>query len=152
MENAGSPGRQGAVGRTGVYPADSGPGSVGRTAATARCALGKEGEALAKRYLQQRGLRIIRTNFRCRFGEIDIIAEDGREIVFVEVRSASLGSFLEPLESIGYIKMRRLRMLAHFWMNEQDKAYPYIRFDVIAVIFDKRRGGRPKLEHIKAAF
>ena len=75
---------------------------------TSRTRLGTWGEELAGRFLQDKGYRILATNYRSTYGEIDIVARDGEELVFVEVRTRRRGSFGAPEESLSKAKIRRL--------------------------------------------
>ncbi|NQT90307.1 MAG: YraN family protein [Candidatus Omnitrophica bacterium] len=106
--------------------------------------LGRDGEDIAVRFLKQKGMRIIERNFSCRLGEIDIIAMDDDSYVIVEVRSTSSYSFIDPLESIGAMKMKRLERLASAWLMSRDMRECNIRFDVVAIVFDKFSGTAKK--------
>ena len=75
---------------------------------TSRTRLGTWGEGLAGRFLQDKGYRILTTNYRSSHGEVDIVARDGEELVFVEVRTRRGGSFGAPEESLSKAKIRRL--------------------------------------------
>jgi putative endonuclease len=92
---------------------------------------GVKWESLAREYLKKQGYHLIKTNFSCRRGEIDIIARKGRVLVFVEVRARFHG-FFEPEESLTAKKINRLKCTAEFYL----KSFPWnqdIRFDLIAV-------------------
>lgn len=111
--------------------------------------LGQKGEALAVAHLKKRGMRIETRNFRCRLGEIDLIAWDGQTLVFVEVRSRTSMDYGLPQESIDYRKQRRLRRIAQVYLHGRgEKA---VRFDVVAVQFDQQ-GSLQHIEHIPNAF
>jgi putative endonuclease len=117
-----------------------------------KAAFGRSGEALACRHLEQSGHAIAARNWRCRLGEIDIVAFDGKTVVFVEVRTRrSPGRFGTPAESVDARKKARLRRLAQAWLmaNGLDGETP-VRFDV----FDIRRtdGGQTQIRHIRDAF
>ncbi|GAC1621114.1 MAG: hypothetical protein NVS4B13_12010 [Candidatus Elarobacter sp.] len=97
-------------------------------------------------------------NYRTRWGELDIIAFDGRTLVFCEVKSRRLtsvagGAERHPFESLHPRKRAQVRKMAIRWISESfERAYaPVIRFDAIAVMFD-RRGELVRLEHLEAAF
>ena len=75
---------------------------------TSRTRLGTWGEGLAGRFLQDKGYIILATNYRTSYGEVDIVARDGEELVFVEVRTRRGGSFGAPEESLSKAKVRRL--------------------------------------------
>ena len=97
--------------------------------------LGIAGERRARRYLIYRGLLIIESNWRCRAGELDIVARQADTLVVVEVRTASRGSRFAggPLLTIGYEKQRRLALLTQMWL-QRSKWHPNaIRFDVIGL-------------------
>ncbi len=111
--------------------------------------LGQRGEALAVAHLKKRGLRIEAQNFRCRLGEIDLVARDGSVLVFVEVRSRTSAEFGLPQETVDYRKQRRLRQIAQVYL--QGRVETTVRFDVVAVLFD-REGNLRRLEHIPNAF
>ena len=93
---------------------------------------GQDAEDLAAAYLQQRGLKLIARNYRCRFGEIDLIARDGATVVFVEVRMRTRGDFGSAAESIGAAKRRRLLAAARHYLADirGDRA---CRFDAVLV-------------------
>lgn len=95
--------------------------------------LGRHGERLAADHLEARGMSVIDRNWRCRLGEIDLIARDGDAVVFVEVKSRSGRGYGHPFEAITALKLARLRRLAIAWC-EQSGAHPTrIRIDAIAV-------------------
>lgn len=84
-------------------------------------ARGREGEALAARFLEGRGLKVVERNFRVRGGEIDLICRDGKVLVFVEVRLRSRQDFGGAAASIGHGKRQRLILAArHFLAGKQD--------------------------------
>lgn len=110
--------------------------------------LGIKGENLAVGYLIKKGFKIIERNFRCRMGEIDIIARDGNYLVFVEVRTRSRRAFGLALESISRAKISKLRQLAAFYLVRHPQERLFIRFDVVAV--DWSADG--EITHIENAF
>ncbi|HBN82095.1 MAG TPA: YraN family protein, partial [Ruminococcaceae bacterium] len=69
---------------------------------------GKIGEAYVRRMLQEKGYRILESNFHSRYGEIDIIAEDGKYVVFVEVKTRAPGSLVRPLEAVTASKRKKI--------------------------------------------
>jgi putative endonuclease len=112
-------------------------------------ALGAFGEAAALAFLAKQGYSIIERNWRCTLGEIDLIARDGDQVVFVEVRSRRGQS--PPLESITPAKQRRLRALAYAYLDDAFPANePTWRIDVIAVNI-AANGRVSNLEHIEYA-
>jgi len=106
---------------------------------------GKLGESLAVDYLQKNGYRIITTNWRCKWGEIDIIAHDGQELVFIEVKTRR-DADSNPFENITPAKMQKVIRTAYAYADSQQiEAW---RIDAIAVILGKS----PHIEHIQNAF
>jgi len=119
-----------------------------------RKCLGSAGEAAAAWYLEKKGWKILERNYRCRLGEIDLIALDGNVLVFVEVRSRSSASFGVPQESVGYKKQNKVRSVARYYMMGKKVKYQFsgCRFDVLAVKFNKESGKTESIEHIENAF
>ncbi|MTE12932.1 YraN family protein [Nocardia aurantiaca] len=113
-------------------------------------ALGAQGEELAARYLSEAGMQILARNWRCRFGELDVIAREGEVTAFIEVKTRRNLTCGPPEEAVTYLKQRRIRELAARWLREQDGSYQRIRFDVIAVLL--RPGHAPDIRHLKAVF
>lgn len=111
---------------------------------------GRRGEDAAARHLAARGYRILHRNWRCRLGELDIVAEDGGTIVFVEVRTrAANGRFGTAAESVDFRKRRRLAALAQVYLAMTGRQHAPVRFDVIACT--ARPGGELDIEHIPGA-
>jgi putative endonuclease len=112
--------------------------------------LGRRGEDLAARYLEDAGYRLIERNWRCRQGEIDIIARTADTLIFVEVKTRSSVAFGHPFEAITATKLARLRRLAGAWCAERSVGVARIRLDAIAVIV--QRGAQPEIEHLRGVF
>ncbi|MFC9898286.1 YraN family protein [Nocardia sp. NPDC127579] len=117
---------------------------------TDKKALGARGEELAARYLRSSGWEIIGRNWRCRYGELDLIARDARYTAFIEVKTRRGLGFGVPAESVTYAKRRRIRTLALLWLNEHDGPLRRVRFDVISVLL--LPGQRPVIDHLEAVF
>ncbi|MDO8589316.1 MAG: YraN family protein [Armatimonadota bacterium] len=117
---------------------------------TARSLLGQRAESLASEQLARMGYRLVCRNYRCRGGEIDIIAWDGACLSFVEVRSHRSASFGLPAESIDLRKQRKLHLTAQTYLSENNLHEANCRFDVVEVVFAK--GRLPIIEVIKGAF
>ena len=115
-------------------------------------AVGRYGEQLAVAYLEAAGAVVLARNWRCRDGELDIVARDGDELVFVEVKTRSSGAFGAPAEAVNRVKAARIRRLALQWIAaERERGggfWSAVRFDVVAVL----RTGSPQVTHVKAAF
>ncbi|RDV84001.1 YraN family protein [Ammonifex thiophilus] len=109
---------------------------------------GKRAEEAAALYLRGAGWEIIERNYRCRWGEIDLIAREGETIVFVEVRSKSNLTFGLPEESIGRRKQEKLRKVARHFLARLGRELP-CRFDVIAVAWDAATGEIKSLRHLR---
>ena len=117
-----------------------------------RHVLGRRGEDLAAQHLERLGLVILDRNYRTRFGELDLVADDGKALVFAEVKTRRAGSRV-PFDSIGGDKQSRVRARAVEWMRERiERPYrPEIRFDAIGITIDAH-GRLVALEHLEAAF
>jgi len=113
--------------------------------------IGRRGEDLAAAELERQGLRVLSRNWRCRTGEIDIIAVETvrgrRTIVFCEVKCRTGLGFGDPLESITYAKRRKLRQLAAEWLAVSGVRPDGIRIDAIGVVMAPR--ALPVLTHVK---
>ncbi len=115
--------------------AHTGPGSSrGAAPPHARSARGREAETIAARYLAACGLTILEHNVRLPGGELDLVARDGDEIVFVEVRSRRRGSRYSPEATIDRGKRDRLARAADAWLSRRDLPLARCRFDVVAVV------------------
>ena len=114
--------------------------------------LGVRGEDLACAELQRQGMQVLERNWRCRLGEIDIVAAEagasGLTLVFCEVKCRSGLGFGHPLEAITFSKMRTLRQLAALWMREHQVRASAIRLDAIGVVL--AAGQEPSLSHVRA--
>lgn len=111
--------------------------------------LGDYGELTALQYLRFHGYKIISVNYRCRFGEIDIIAEDRKYICFIEVKTRSENNYFSPADAVDFSKRRKIissanLFLKHYDMNRQP------RFDIIEIYF---KDDEPSdIRHIESAF
>ncbi len=112
--------------------------------------VGRLGERLAAKFLRRRGYHIIETNFRCRGGEIDIIARQRDCLVFIEVRTRSSSSFGSPEESITQAKRSRLIFTALTYISSHNKLPEQWRIDVVAVEVDAQ-GQAKRIELIENA-
>lgn len=118
---------------------------AGRSRGDPRCHRGRAGEALACRFLAHHGYTIIQTNFRSRYGEIDIIASRGQVIAFIEVKTRLSRRCGDPFEAVGPRKQNQIRRLAQMWLaaNQGDRQLRAceFRFDVISVMMSGRDEG-----------
>lgn len=95
--------------------------------------LGKTGEEIAEIYLIKNGYKILERNFSCRQGEIDIIARDIKEIVFVEVKTRTNKKYGEPIDSITYYKKKHLIKSIQFYLYLKKLDNAFIRIDIIEI-------------------
>ena len=96
--------------------------------------LGRIGEDLAAAHLESNGFRLIDRNWRCRHGEIDLIAEHDGHTVFIEVKTRAGEGFGHPFEAITPVKLARLRRLASAWCESTGEGRRRIRIDAVAVL------------------
>ena len=101
--------------------------------------LGKKGEDVATTFLQSIGYKIIDRNFRCKQGEIDIIAKDKEEYVFVEVKTRTSTKYGRPAEAVNYLKKQHIYKVAKYFLYKYKLQNYSIRFDVIEVFYCKNR-------------
>jgi putative endonuclease len=111
--------------------------------------LGKEGERIAERYLQNKGYKLVERNYRCRAGELDLIVLDRRVVVFVEVKTRTGRGFGSPLEAVEFRKQRKIIQAAQFFLAEKRLQQRDARFDVVGVSW---AGREPIVEHVENAF
>ena len=117
-----------------------------------RAALGRYGEDLAAQHLRAMGAVLLDRNWRCREGELDIVAlEPDGTVVFIEVKTRAGTGFGEPAEAVGPVKARRIRVLACRWLESRRPSRAAgLRFDVIAVV--RERGRAPRVSHLRDVF
>ena len=116
-----------------------------------RAELGRAGEDLAVQHLERAGLTVLDRNWRCREGELDVVARSGGTVVFVEVKTRRGTAFGAPEEAVTRAKARRLRLLACRWLVEhRPSGADALRFDVVSVL--TRRGVAPEVVHLRDAF
>ena len=111
--------------------------------------LGAHGERIAAAYLTDRGLRVLDRNWRCRDGELDIVARDGDALVFCEVKTRRGTGFGDPLEAVTPRKQRTVRSITEQYLLEKSPDFHTLRFDAIGILL-KRDGAR--ITHVKDAF
>jgi len=114
----------------------------------ARRKLGNEGEELAARFLKGKKYKILDRQYRTKFGEIDLVAKDGREIVFVEVKTRKTMEFGHPEEAVHPIKLAHMSAAGEAYLSEKQKEAAAHRYDVVAIIWPE--GKDPEILHIKA--
>jgi putative endonuclease len=112
--------------------------------------LGRRGEELACERLTSAGLQVVVRNWRCRGGEIDVIAAGPNLLVFCEVKTRRGHGYGTPAEAVTYAKRSRLRQLAAAYLAAVEHRPCSVRFDVVTVTWPP--GGTPVVEHLEAAF
>jgi putative endonuclease len=112
--------------------------------------VGERGESIAEAYLRGRGFAILEKNYRCKTGEVDIVARDGDTIVFVEVKARRNLAYGPPQLAVTPFKQRQISRTALTWLAHHKKPNAIARFDVIAILVPDHEV--PQVEHIRNAF
>jgi putative endonuclease len=111
---------------------------------------GREGEEIAAAYLESKGYTLLEQNYFFERAEVDIVAHDGKSIIFVEVKMRKNTTFGKPAESITQKKQQLVMKAARAWLYERKMSGSPVRFDVIAIV--KQPGGAPDIQHFEHAF
>jgi putative endonuclease len=111
--------------------------------------VGKAGEEAAVQYLCRQGYRIVERNYRCRFGEIDLIARDGKTLTFIEVKTRRSQRFGPAAAAVTLEKQRHLIKASQLYLIQKRKAHELCRFDVVTIELGAQE---PRIELIKDAF
>lgn len=109
---------------------------------------GNYGEDIACEFLEKQGYEIIERNFKCKIGEIDIIAKDREEIIFVEVKTRNILQYGKPAEAVDKPKKKHIYRTAEYYMLIHNILDVFVRIDVIEVYLNKKTY---KINHIKKA-
>lgn len=114
-----------------------------------RAEIGALGEQLAVTHLRSLGLVVLEQNWRCRYGELDVVAADtaARVAVFVEVKTRTSDQFGGVAQAVTPQKVRRLRRLAALWLADQTDSWASLRIDVIGIRIGRRRV--PEITHVQ---
>src|ERR1700759_1476826 len=91
--------------------------------------IGRRGEDLAADYLSERGLVVLSRNWRCRDGELDVVATDGSTLVVCEVKTRTTDDFGDPAQFVTPVKMRRIRAATHAWLRSYRVGWGEVRVD-----------------------
>ena len=110
---------------------------------------GESGESIAVKFLKKNGYKIIERNYRCKLGEIDIIAQDNRVLAFIEVKARRTDEFGGPKWAVTPRKQRKISMVALNYLKETEQMAKKARFDVVAI---RLLPEAPDVEIIKNAF
>lgn len=108
--------------------------------------IGKLGEDLATKYLEQQGYKVIERNFECRQGEIDIIAIDKNELVFIEVKTRTNLKYGKPIEAVNQNKQKHLTKAVRYYLYSRHLENEFVRIDVIEIYLYNHKY---RVNHIK---
>ena len=108
--------------------------------------IGKLGEEFATKYLQNNNIKVIQRNFYCKFGEIDIIAKDKNELVFIEVKTRTTSKYGKPSDAVNFQKQRHLQKSIEYYLYFNKIRNVKIRIDVIEIYLNQNKF---RINHIK---
>ncbi|MCI8277769.1 MAG: YraN family protein [Clostridia bacterium] len=111
--------------------------------------LGNKGEEIASRYLEKNEYEIIARNFKCAKGEIDIIAKDKEDIVFIEVKTRRNENYGKPVDSVNFIKQKHIKEVSKFFMYLNNIKDFSIRYDIIEIY---KKENKFLINHLKNLF
>lgn len=111
--------------------------------------IGKYGEEIAVEYLENNKYKIIETNFSCKQGEIDIIAKDKKEIVFIEVKTRTNIMYGRPADAVTYYKKKHILQSIQYYLYIKKLENEFVRIDIIEIYI---KNNKYKINHIKGAF
>lgn len=117
-----------------------------------RLKLGREGEEEAVKFIKKQGYRILRTNYKTRSGEIDIIAEDKRVVAFIEVKTRSSSGYESPLEAVTPYKQKKIALVANQFLTRHKVENRECRFDIVSILAPSEDPKTWEIELIKDAF
>ncbi len=116
-------------------------------------ATGKKGEDMVARFLQKQGCTVLKRNYSCRFGEIDIVAQKSSLLIFVEVKTRKESALVSGKEAVDVGKIKRLTLAAQDYLSKCPELMGFQpRFDVAEVTVTQDNPSRYKLNYIKNAF
>ena len=113
--------------------------------------LGDRGERAAVKYLKQQGFRIVAKQYRNSYGEVDIIAQDGKTMVFVEVKTRTSTNDGQPFEAVDLRKQEKITRVALAWLKQNKRLEQPARFDVVSILWPDDKG-EPQIQHFRNAF
>ncbi len=115
-----------------------------------RFSLGDRGERVACDFLREKGYEILEKNYKCKLGEIDLVARRGGRLAFVEVKTRTGTGFGTPQEAVGARKQEKIFKLAQWYMKEKKIGKIPVAFDVVAVLW--KEGRPPEIRLISDAY
>ncbi|MFC1553858.1 YraN family protein [candidate division KSB1 bacterium] len=113
-------------------------------------AIGETGEKIARKYIKKAGMKLLEKNFRALRGEIDIIAKDEDQLVFIEVKTNSTDHDISPEMRVNFAKQKQINKVAQMYIQQKNCIDMDCRFDVIGVKLHQK--GKHEINHIKNAF
>lgn len=134
---------------TTTAPSTSAP-STKSTSVPSTNDLGRRGETIAADYLEANGLVVLSRNWRCRDGELDLVATDRTSLVVCEVKTRSGLDFGRPADAVTPAKARHIRNATHAWLRRYQVGWVPVRFDVLSVLWPPDQP--PRVEHLRGAF
>ncbi|CAG1065148.1 hypothetical protein BAC1_00726 [uncultured bacterium] len=114
-----------------------------------KASIGRRGEDEAALFLESKGYKVVERNYRCRYGEIDIVARDGKTVVFVEVKTRGSDRFGCPTASVDARKQKKILLTSQFYIESNRLFDTDLRFDVVGI---EMSGGKLAFELVKNAF
>jgi len=112
--------------------------------------VGERGEMIAWDYLKKQGYEIVEKNYRCSLGEMDVVAKEKGQLVFVEIKTRRTDRFGLPEEAVHLAKQKKLIRLTHWYLKETHQEEKAVRFDVLAIRYPEK--GEPEFRLIRNAF
>jgi len=109
--------------------------------------VGRHGERIVARLLEEQGWELLARNWRCELGELDLVAREGDCLVAIEVKTRRSSAYGSPQEAVTAAKLRRLRRLVGAWLERQERSFRELRIDVCAVTLP--RSGAAVVEHLR---
>jgi putative endonuclease len=114
--------------------------------------LGRKGEDLAVQYLEEHDIRILERNYHFEKSEVDIIAYNGRQIIFAEVKTRQGTKFGQPEDAVNEEKKKALYKVAGAWLYERKMEGAPVRFDIISIVIPPEDSENPHIQHFEGAF
>ena len=114
--------------------------------------LGQRGEEAAACFLERQGYEVVERNYRCSYGEIDIIARKDGVVAFVEVKTRTSLNYDSPAAAVNYLKQQKIRTTALTWLQTQERIYEELSFDVVEIMTAGTAAKQAKLRWLKGCF
>jgi putative endonuclease len=118
---------------------------------TTPVSLGNRGETLASQFLERQGMRILERQYRGNYGELDLVAQDGDTVVFIEVKTRTTAIAGDPTEAVTPTKQKKITQSALAYLKRRRWLNRRTRFDVVSILWNGP-GGEPEIRHYPSAF